>query len=412
MKATRFVLIFAALVQTVRPEGCNFAPFRVWQSVLLSAENIEMLYPPIENSPDNRNISLPVGATIIISCNGGRFSASYNTTKTIFATCNQDYQLEAQDTIVDFDNLDCINFSPVVPKVTSTPCAPNAVLIEVGFQIGLNIKFLPQVKICFDEKNLIPVYANYNLTKSIGFIKTYLSDQYVVDSVYNVDVDFDTLYDNVTYQEQQINKLLGLPEDSTQYVSPVSCGANPLITTPGFCFTRRTLAFRGDFVYTSQQKATFRYINVAPQWSFIDYNLDKLERNVVDFVKTKKLDLEVYTGTFGVATLPDANTGEEVKLFLHNDEKSSVMPVPLIFWKLIYERTSYKAAVFLVVNNPHLTQDDIPKNVICNDISDEFTWLTWEKRNATKGYSYACTYEDAKAAITYLPDLLVRGVLV
>ncbi|RZC36370.1 Endonuclease NS domain containing protein [Asbolus verrucosus] len=380
--------------------------FRSWDPVVLSSSTYELIYPPVENAPNDRNITLPVSETIIISCNGGHFDDI--TTKTLLATCNQDGQFEVQDAIIEFDKLSCVNFQPQVAKVSDTPCGPNAVLIEIGFQIGLNIKLVPQIVVCFDVKNLNPLYTNHNLTKSIGFIKSYLTTPYVVDPIYNVSIDFDELY-SVDYQLSTINRLLGLPANSTRYVDPASCNPDPIITTPGFCFSRRPLTYRGDFVYISQQDATYRYITVAAQWSFVDYNLEDLQNNVIDYVKKNKLDLEVYTGSYGIVTLPHADTGEDVELYLYVSGDVKAIPVPLLFWKLIYDPLTQRATVFVSVNNPH--QTDVSKNIICEDISDGITWLTWEKHNVTKGYSYACAYEDAKATITYLPEIEVKGTL-
>jgi hypothetical protein len=405
----KLAVILFLFLQTTRQEGCNITLFQTWDSVVISSESFEILYPPVENAPDDRNITLPVGATIIISCNGGHFSGSFETTKTILATCNQDFRLEVQDTILDYDKLDCVNFKSQIAKTTSTSCGPNAIIIEVGFQIGLNIRFLPQMVVCFDTKNQIPLYTHYNMTKSIGFIKSYLQTTYVTDAVFNPDIDFDAMY-NFTHEQQEINKLLGLPADSTKYVAPLSCRPPGGAQTPGFCFTPRQLTDRGSFVYIPQQQATFRYINVAPQWYFLDYNLNKLERNVVDYVKTNKLDLEVYTGTFGVASYPHEITGEDVALFMYVSGSDKAVPVPLIFWKLVYDAVGQRATVFLTVDDPY--QSDVSKNVICDDVSDGIGWLTWEKHNVTKGYSYACAYEDAKKTISYLPDIIVKEILV
>lgn len=357
----------------------------------------------MENSPDNRNITLPVGATIIISCHGGHYSQNY-TTKTIQATCNQNSQLEAQDTIIDFDKIDCVNFQPQVVQTTDISCGPQAKIIEIGFKIGLNIDFLPQIRICFDYKNLTPLYTNHNLTKSIGFIKSYLTSLYEVDSVYNKTINFDVLY-NTSYQKTSINNLLGLPENSEKYIQPETC-----LTTPGFCFTKRPLTYRGALLYIPQQYATYHYINVAPQWSFLDYNLDRLERNIIDYVKTRKIDLEIYSGTFDVATLPHEVSNSPVPLFLYLNEQTQAIPVPLIFWKLLYDPMTEKAIVFLTINDPY--QTDVSKNVICEDISDLITWLTFDKHNVTKGYSYACAYKNAKNVITYLPEINVKEILV
>jgi DNA/RNA endonuclease G (NUC1) len=68
--------------------------------------------------------------------------------------------------------------------------------------------------------------------------------------------------------------------------------------------SRGHLAARADFIFGSQQRATFYYVNAAPQWHrFNAMNWEALEHSVRVLVGKRNINLDVYTGTFGIATL-------------------------------------------------------------------------------------------------------------
>jgi DNA/RNA endonuclease G (NUC1) len=85
---------------------------------------------------------------------------------------------------------------------------------------------------------------------------------------------------------------------------------------------------RADFVYGSQQRAAFHFVNVSPQWqTFNGGNWEALESSVRAYADKNKLDLVVYTGTYGVATLPNVN-GTETELYLYVDgNNNKAIPV-------------------------------------------------------------------------------------
>ncbi|CAG5036787.1 unnamed protein product [Parnassius apollo] len=99
--------------------------------------------------------------------------------------------------------------------------------------------------------------------------------------------------------------------------------------------TRGHLAPRVDFTLGALQRASFHYINTAPQW---------LRGNAGDWAALEDAvrrrayrngsRLVVYTGTYGVCTLADAHN-EQQELFLNvDDNNNGVVPVPLYYYKL------------------------------------------------------------------------------
>ena len=86
------------------------------------------------------------------------------------------------------------------------------------------------------------------------------------------------------------------------------------------------------------------------------------------------MDLEVYTGTHDVATLPNA-TGNETDLYLYVDSNNNkAIPVPKLFWKAVYHRKSQAGAVFVGNNNPYVS-DPQGDYLICNDVCSKISWV-------------------------------------
>lgn len=202
-------------------------------------------------------------------------------------------------------------------------------------------------------------------------------------------------------QQATINGLLGLSASSTKYIEDSS----------DYFLSRGHLTAKADFVYGPQQTATFHYVNAAPQWqTFNGDNWNTLEADVRDYAEENELDLKVYTGTYGVSTLPHEDTKEEIPLYLYVDDNGNkAIPVPELYWKVVYNPETKQGVALLGVNNPY--QTDVTKSVICKDISSQINWLNWKPTDQKAGYSYACEVDDLRKSVTYLPEFEVQGLL-
>jgi hypothetical protein len=210
----------------------------------------------------------------------------------------------------------------------------------------------------------------------------------------------DNLYTRIT-QRQTISGLLGSTALGDKYIH----------ATNNYYLARGHLAAKADFVYGSQQRATFYFVNAAPQWqTFNGGNWQVLESNIQRYADQRQLDLEVYTGTYGVATLPNVN-GIETELYLNVDgNNNKAIPVPKLFWKAVYEPISKAGVVFVGVNNPYVgnPQGDY---IICNNVCSNITWVTWNPTNIARGYSYCCEVNDFRNMVKYLPRFTVSDLL-
>ncbi|XP_068151200.1 uncharacterized protein [Drosophila tropicalis] len=149
---------------------------------------------------------------------------------------------------------------------------------------------------------------------------------------------------------------------------------------------RGHLVAADDFLTYDQKAATFKMINVIPQFHGIQGsggNWYKIEQFVRKLASKNPPTIHVRTGSFGVLELPDSS-GVQVKAFLYNRSK---FPVPAWMYKLV--KNSLNTPIFAVVtsNNPFATDKPLhphfctpihcPSDLKLND-------------NASKGYTYCC----------------------
>lgn len=162
-------------------------------------------------------------------------------------------------------------------------------------------------------------------------------------------------------------------------------------------------------VVGSHQRATFYYINAAPQWQTLNQNnWNTLEQNVREFSVDRNLDLQVYTGTFGVATLKDVR-GQEKELYLYHQNGVKALPVPRYFWKVVYSPSTQAAVAFVSFNNPYAHHDK--SDMFCRDVCKQIRWVQWEAEDPEMGISFCCEVDDFNRVVRGVPALKSSGLL-
>jgi len=118
----------------------------------------------------------------------------------------------------------------------------------------------------------------------------------------------------------------------------------------------------------------------------------------------------VYTGTYGVATLPNVN-GIATELYLYVDSNNNkAIPVPKFYWKAVYDPKRQAGVVFVGINNPYIS-DPQGDYLICTDGCSQISWVEWDQKNIEKGYSYCCEVFDFRSPFKFLPQFTVSGML-
>jgi DNA/RNA endonuclease G (NUC1) len=170
---------------------------------------------------------------------------------------------------------------------------------------------------------------------------------------------------------------------------------------------------KSDFFYITGQRATMHYANVLPQWqNFNSGNWQAVEDKVRAFAWHYGRDLEVYTGGYGRASLPN-NQNVQTNLYLmhlmNNDKK---MPVPRYFWKIVYDPIAKAGIAIIGLNNPYQEVNEIDFNDLCADISTEVNWLKIQDASDMKlGYIRICEINSFRAKFLNIPDFTVNSVL-
>lgn len=333
-----------------------------------------------------------------IGCPNGQVQTSYDTfSAAVQATCVSGNQFQINEKEYTFEDIVCSQNPYHTAKYTLQTCELDNFEAEIGY--FMNNTFIRQIRLCYDPRTQNTLYSEFEMPASIGYHQSGVPrPSFIQDSFYDVgDTTVNTLYTQ-NVQRQTINNLLGLPANSTKYVQENN----------DFFLARGHLAAKADFIYATQQRATFHFINIAPQWqTFNGRNWNNIEMDVRSYVDANLFDLVVYTGTYGVSTLPHEVTGEEIELYLYVNGDVRGIPVPEVYWKIVYDPLSKHGVALVGVNNPYKEE----LKPICDDISDEVSWVDWTVSGQTNGYIYACSIDSLREVVEYIPSLEVNGVL-
>lgn len=117
---------------------------------------------------------------------------------------------------------------------------------------------------------------------------------------------------------------------------------------------------------------------------------------------------QVWTGVYGVTTLPHEDTGEPTELYLYFvNETRKAIPVPQVYWKVAYNPVSKRGIALIGVNNPY----NSTFSKLCFDVSSRLSWLHCERENQLLGFCYACSITTLRYAVSFIPAMEVRGLL-
>ncbi|XP_004530581.1 uncharacterized protein LOC101463362 [Ceratitis capitata] len=362
--------------------------------IFMPHNQLEWLVP----NPDGV-VELGNGALVDMYCNKSFVAPFTNRTK-VTAQCLQKQYFLVDGVIYPFSNFSCTDWPAFTARRTGRVCNGGTDLLEVGFE--LEAGFLQTMDICHDEVNEVTRYVHHVLNpSSAGYQHGVSRPRFITGDFYN-GKNVDNLYTKVK-QNQTFSEILGM--DATPYFND----------TIDVYLARGHMAAKVDFIFGAPQKATFYFVNVAPQWQmFNGRNWERIEDGVRRFASDQALTLDCYTGTWGISKLPDVN-GVPQELYLAFDENNNgLIPVPMLYFRVVIDRASRKGIVLLGVNNPHATLEEIQRDyVICKDVGRRITWISWDKENLANGYSYACAVDDFTSVVKDVPleNLHTTGLL-
>lgn len=332
--------------------------------------------------PDEKSglIEIASGQQIELFCaDGFEDTDSFQQKRQLLPTCVEDKTFQLKGEKYQLDELVCKSHSRYYVKRTNTTCAEDSLIAFVGFNIT-NARFLQTMEICHNEKLHMTHYSHYKFyptsynyqksTSRTGFSKTGFYKGKNVNHLYTIN-----------QQKKTFGKLLNDSYD--HYFSKKSF------------LSRGHLSAKSDHIFGSHQRTTFTFINAAPQWQrFNDGTWNTIENELKRYVSKKNMTVDCYTGAWGVSSLPD-NNGTLRELYLSVNGSVKQIPVPKLFYKIVIDAARNNGVVFIGVNNPHITLKELKKDyLICDDVSEQVTWMVIKKNTLDKGFYYACEVHD------------------
>lgn len=358
----------------------------------------------LEPDEASGNVILEYGDMLTLSCEGAGNLYHPNSKvplSTATLTCESEDLFTNNDWLESpsrFSQFRCVMPPNYFSKRSNRSCFEGNVIFEVGYNIQNN--FYPVYESCFNEGTLNVLYSKYT--------------QKSFNSVFETRVDRPFFIANDVYRKNPVETLFSPRGQKAAVGQLVGSMIDTYINDKNF-LSRGHLAAKTDFVFAFGQRASFHYVNCAPQWyGFNSGNWNTLEVELRNRIHSAGYDTIIYTGTYGVSSLKD-HYGRSVDIYLYSDENNNpVIPIPMYYYKVVYDPSLGVGTAFVGINNPHYTLDEAKEFFFCTDVcrgNRDFSWLPWKPDNPTAGFSFCCTVPDFRRTVHHLPQFEVRGLL-
>ncbi|XP_050090538.1 uncharacterized protein LOC126574394 [Anopheles aquasalis] len=388
---------FTVLARTA-PSEAEVVPFAVSCSVnftalpgpeqpLILIPKTEKFYYPVD---ETRKIEFTKGQSVELVCRDG-FKV-FPTIREITVECDSGDQFLYGGTPYTFSDLSCTNYWLSSARVTQQRCFNDSVVVQVGFNLASSNRWVNVFDVCYDEKLYHTHYVLHKMTRANGGYQSGNPRPGWFQGDFYQEVNINTLY-TVNKQRETLAIILGSQARADELVQT---------TANGIYMARGHIAARADFVYGTEQNATFWFLNAAPQWqNFNGVNWERVESSIRDFAGGRDLELTVYSGTYGVQKLADGNGDyREVMLDFDANEGRQRVPAPALYYKILHDERNNAGIAIIGVNNVHIPIEIVLRDyVVCDDIGDKVEWIDWQRKNLTIGYCYACEVNQFNAAI-------------
>ncbi|XP_050420523.1 uncharacterized protein LOC126833309 [Adelges cooleyi] len=325
--------------------------------------------------PDDKGaLNVRYGHNFKLACVGNNtFAAVAPTYTEILVTCAGGNNVTYRGQRYRYGQFKCQQTPKSVLKLTGDKCQTNHSLVTVGFQTKW--RHLTMLKICFDTTAKNSLYTWYAARSPYHDYHQYMKSK---PSFVNSRELYGTMNVNKFYtlkeQKKTVAKILGSEEQMEKYY-----------TDSEHSLSRGHFAARADFALYVEQYATYYYANVAPQWQVFNGKLwSQLENHTRLKLSNDSSRYVIVTGTYGVCTLEDVD-GEQQPIHLDPPYR---LPVPLYYWKLVYNVDDDDGTVYLGLNNPFMNiTDDV---YICPNTCPD----GYEGNDANDGLVYCCSKEE------------------
>nr|AKB95588.1 DNA/RNA non-specific endonuclease [Sesamia inferens] len=321
------------------------------------------------------NITFGRSETVQVSCPGtkrkillGNYTTSYDTLE---AHCISNTTFRVDRRIVNFKEIRCNTQPYFTTQESSETCHGQNHIYHVGYKVRSTFHSLYEA--CHDKNLVLTHFVKHRLTPTSVFRQNGLKRPPFTEGNMFGKIRMNEVY-KIDGQIMALDAILGT-NMSRNY-----------LTKKQF-LSRGHLTANADYPTSALIRATFHYVNTAPQW-FRGNAGDwaALEDGLRRRVQARGGKVTVYTGTHGVMTLPDKR-GHMQEVYLHADANNNLdVPVPMYFYKLVYDKQQKTAAVFISINSSFYNETLINTLLFCDNICDgnsQFSWLKWRSNDGT-----------------------------
>ncbi|VVD02168.1 unnamed protein product [Leptidea sinapis] len=264
--------------------------------------------------PDNKygDINLNDGDLLTISCEGSGYIQHPNVRENVVTgmiSCAggdnfiNDRWLVAPSAFTMFR-------CPIPPdhnsRVTNRTCYEGHPIIEVGYNV--QNEFYPVYESCFDNRRFNPIYSKYTQKSYNAMFQTRVERPFFKDNSHYINIQVNSLFSPGGLRSA-VERSIGSQVDT--------------FVTKNQMLSRGHLAAKTDFVFAFTERATFHYVNCAPQWTgFNGGNWNTLEVDLRNHIHSADYNTIIYTGTYGVTALQN-QLGTSVDLYLSTDHNNN-----------------------------------------------------------------------------------------
>uniref|UniRef100_A0AAG5D1L9 DNA/RNA non-specific endonuclease domain-containing protein n=1 Tax=Anopheles atroparvus TaxID=41427 RepID=A0AAG5D1L9_ANOAO len=320
----------------------------------------------------------------VIAC--PRASIANTLTDTALLTCVSDSTYLLNGIPVNISSVKCSKVVTGDHQFTNQECGDLATERQIGFEVS-GIGFIKLFTICYKTETASVLYTRHTIVGDSIFgsiVESYRPSFKVAGVPSNVPVD--SAY-TIKSQQARLTELLGSSAQAAKYVNSLSYLARGHMTPDA------------DGIFRTWQWATYFYVNVVPQWQKVNSGnwliVEKYARTIADRLQE---DITIYTGTYGILTLPHTN-GTLVPITLI----ASGIIVPKWTWKIIKSPRTNSAIVFISSNDPYRTSMQ-SEEFLCPDVCRQSGWYVASFDTYAKGFTYCCSVVSFKAVVNNIPD--------
>lgn len=189
-------------------------------------------------------------------------------------------------------------------------CYDDRTLVEIKFPTDPSAL----ITVCHDETTDFTLWASHILYGPLLNQSESGTRPSFKEASFYPDIVADDCYKQVK-QLETIGLLLGSTSLASQYIQP----------SRNLFLARGHLAPNGDPITVVQKAATFYFINASPQWQVINGgNWVALENNLRTIARNAQATLTVWTGSYGVTTLPNS-AGQPTEIWLGRDSRNNLI---------------------------------------------------------------------------------------